>query len=110
MMIEHGLIPRFAMGSVESRGFDRVEPHSHPMLDQFFVSFKENDSVLLIDGARIPFGGETAYHIPLGSSHGVEVIEGKRLHYLWLDFMTDREAGKKRLDENFRRTGTVREL
>ena len=110
MMIEHGIIPRFAMGSVESRGFDRVEPHTHPMLDQFFVSFKENDSILLIDGERIPFGGETAYHIPLGSSHGVEVAEGGKLHYLWIDHMTDREAGKKRLDENYRRTGTVREL
>lgn len=80
------LVPRFCMGSVESTGPDRIEPHAHPMLDQYFFSFAENDITLLIDGERHPMGGNTLLHIPLGSEHGVEVEEGRRVHYLWLDF------------------------
>src|SRR3546814_3765715 len=80
------VLPRFCMGSVESIGPDRIEPHAHPMLDQLFFSFAENDITLLIDGQRHALGGSTLLHIPLGSDHGVDVSPGKRMHYLWLDF------------------------
>lgn len=85
------VLPRFCMGSVQSLGPDRIEPHAHPMLDQLFFSFAENDITLLIDGERHPLGGETLLHIPLGSDHGVEVPAGRRMHYLWLDFFQRHE-------------------
>ena len=85
------ILPRFCMGSVESVGPDRIEPHAHPMLDQLFFSFPENDIVLLVDGHRHPLGGDTLLHVPLGSNHGVEVLPGKRMHYLWIDFFQRHE-------------------
>lgn len=85
------VLPRFCMGSVESIGPDRIEPHAHPMLDQLFFSFAENDITLLIDGERHALGGSTLLHIPLGSDHGVDVSPGKRMHYLWLDFFQRHE-------------------
>lgn len=88
-IIGHHAMPRFAMGSNESYGPDRVEPHEHPLLDQYFFSFPENDIDLLIDGERIPYGGDTLLHIPLGSDHGVDIAPGKKMHYLWIDFLID---------------------
>ncbi|ANY84058.1 hypothetical protein BB934_38010 (plasmid) [Microvirga ossetica] len=83
------LLPRFCMGSVESIGPDRIEPHAHPMLDQLFFSLAENDIILLIDGERHRMKGNTLLHIPLGSDHGVDVPPGHRMHYLWLDFFSE---------------------
>jgi hypothetical protein len=103
---QHAL-PRFCMGSVESYGFDRVEQHAHPLLDQFFFSFPENDVDLLIDDYRHPMVGDTLLHIPLGSNHGVEVAEGKKMHYLWIDFIFDAK-GVAYLDEVHKSTGTMR--
>ena len=108
MMIPHKIIPRFAIGSVESYGYDYVKPHSHPMLDQFFFSFPENDMDVLINGEPINMLGNVIIHIPLGADHGVEVVEGKHMHYMWIDFLPDNELGLKRLDERHKVTGTMR--
>ena len=110
MMIPHKIIPRFAIGSVESYGYDYVKPHSHPMLDQFFFSFPENNMSLIINGEHIPMDGNVMVHIPLGADHGVEVTGTDHLHYMWIDFLPDNEAGLKRLDERHKPTGTVRDL
>ena len=110
MMIPHKMIPRFAIGSVESYGYDLVKPHSHPMLDQFFYSFPENRMDLIINGEKIPMGGDEIVHIPLGADHGVEVTGKNHLHYMWIDFLPDNEAGLRRLDERHKPTGTVRDL
>ena len=110
IMLEQRHIPRFAMGSVESWGPDFVKSHDHPMLDQFFVSFPENDMFLLIDYEPYRMRGNEITHIPLGSNHGVDVTEKKHLHYMWIDFMPDNEAGLKRLDFSHRPTGTLRDL
>ena len=110
MMIPHKIIPRFAIGSVESYGYDLVKPHSHPMLDQFFFSFPENQMLLIINGEKIPMGGNEIVHIPLGADHGVEVVGTDHMHYMWIDFLPDNEAGLKRLDERHKPTGTVRDL
>ena len=85
-IIIHDFIPRFAMGSVEAKGDDLVGQHSHPLLDQFFFSFTENDADLLIDCRIFNFKGDTLVHIPLGSNHGVIARGTQRMHYLWLDF------------------------
>ncbi len=110
MMIPHKIIPRFAIGSVESYGYDYVKPHSHPMLDQFFFSFPENNMDLIINGEKIAMDGNVMVHIPLGADHGVEVTGTDHLHYMWIDFLPDNDAGLKRLDERHKPTGTVRDL
>lgn len=91
-VIDHHILPKFAMGSVESFGFDRVEPHAHPLIDQFFFSFSENQAELIVEDDHKYFGGYTLIHIPLGSSHGVQVFTGKKMHYLWIDFMVDKKG------------------
>ena len=108
MMIPHEIIPRFTMGSVESYGYDLVRPHAHPMLDQFFFSFPENDMEVIIDDEKINMKGNMIMHIPLGSNHGVEVTGDRHMHYMWIDFMPNKEEGLKRLNFSHRPTGTVR--
>lgn len=110
MMIPHEIIPRFTMGSVESYGYDLVRPHAHPMLDQFFFSFPENDMEVIIDDEKFNMKGNIILHIPLGSNHGVEVTGDRHMHYMWIDFMPDKEAGLKRLNFSHRPTGTVRDF
>ena len=103
-IIDHHFLPGFCMGSNEAYGPDRVEPHAHPLLDQFFFSFRDNDVNLLIDDNIQPLEGNTLIHIPLGSNHGVEIPEGKKMHYLWIDFMTD-SKWLEYLDEVHIKTG-----
>ena len=110
MMIPQRIIPRFSMGSVESYGYDLVRPHTHPMLDQFFFSFPENDMLLVIDDERIPMKGNIITHIPLGSNHGAEVVDDNHMHYMWIDFMPDNELALKRLDFSHRPTGQWRDF
>ena len=40
--------------------------------------------------------------------HGVEVVEGKHMHYMWIDFMPDNSAGLARLDASHKPTGLNR--
>lgn len=97
-IVPHRVLPRFAMGSVETYGTDLVGQHQHPLLDQFFYSFPENDCILLIDSLQHPMKGNTILHIPLGSNHGVFVGEKQCAHYLWIDFIPD-ESGLQYLDK-----------
>jgi hypothetical protein len=90
-LVEPFSLPRFCMGSVETTGPDRIEPHAHPMLDQLFNSFPENDCTLLVDGASFRYGGNCLLHIPLGSDHGVQADTGDVVHYLWIDFFEKAE-------------------
>ena len=89
MLLSEGIIPGIALGSVETYGKDAVEPHRHPYCDQLFFSFEENDMEVLIDGSRVHMGGNMLLHIPLGSTHGVDVREGGCAHYVWIDFIID---------------------
>lgn len=109
IMLEQRNIPRFAMGSVESYGPDFVKSHDHPMLDQFFVSFPENDMFLLIDYEPYRMMGNEITHIPLGANHGVDVTEKKHLHYMWIDFLID-DTSMKRLDTSHIPTGVMRDF
>lgn len=84
-ILKQSVIPRFAMGSVEAKGDDLVGQHAHPLLDQFFFSFPENDMDLLINCRICPMKGNTLLHIPLGSNHGVIARGNQRMHYLWID-------------------------
>ena len=103
--IDQRRIPRFALGSVESYGIDAVKSHDHPMLDQFFFSFEENDMDVLIDYAEVPMKANELLYIPLGSIHGVDIREGQHCHYLWIDFYPDNDLALKRLDWSHVPTG-----
>lgn len=106
-ILKQGVIPRFAMGSVEARGDDLVGQHAHPLLDQFFFSFPENDMDLLIDCRICPMKGDTLLHIPLGSNHGVIARGSQRMHYLWIDCTPQemKEDAVAYLNEVHRETG-----
>ena len=105
-MIDHHALPEYCMGSNESYGPDRVEKHMHPLLDQFFFSFPDNDIDLMIDDKIQPYGPNTLIHIPLGSDHGVLIPEGKKMHYVWIDFMVS-EGAVEYLDEVHKKTGVM---
>lgn len=111
-LIPQSIIPRFAMGSVEMAADDLVGQHSHPLLDQYFFSFPENDMYLLIDSCIFPMKGNTLLHIPLGSNHGVLALGQQRAHYLWLDFTPPelKEDAVAYLNEVHKPTGEKRAL
>ncbi len=91
-LLPKDVVPRMSIGTVETAGPDRVAPHAHPMLEQFFLGLDGNDIVVHADGGQTALGAYELVHIPLGSSHGAEVAEGKKLHYVWMDFFRDREG------------------
>jgi hypothetical protein len=84
-------LPRFCMGSVETVGPDTVGAHAHPMLEQLFWGLPANACVVTADETEASFGDGVLLHIPLGSYHGVRVEEGRRLHYVWMDFFRNEE-------------------
>ena len=91
-LLPKDIVPRMSIGTVESAGPDRVAPHAHPMLEQFFLGLDGNDIVVHADGGQTALGANELLHIPLGSRHGADVAEGKKLYYVWMDFFRDREG------------------
>lgn len=92
MLVPQRLIPRFAMGSVETHGEDMVAKHTHPMLEQYFFGLEENDCLAMIDELELPFSGNELLHIPLGSDHGILLHAEHTAHYIWMDFLFDEEG------------------
>jgi hypothetical protein len=105
VVIEQRNIPRFCCGSVETYGIDAIKSHDHPMLDQYFFSFPENEMDVLIDFEPIRMKGNELLYIPLGAMHGVDVTEGQHCHYMWIDFYPDNDEALKRLDSSHIDTG-----
>ncbi len=97
-LLPQNYVPRAAMGTVETTGPDAVGVHRHPMLEQLFLGLDGNDIFVLVDGSKVPLGAYTLLHIPLGSKHGAEVVAGKKLHYVWMDFFLEKE-GQQYLDQ-----------
>ena len=85
-------VPRLSIGTVETMGPDKVGRHKHAMLEQYFLGLKVNDAFVSADDARIAFPPLSILHIPMGSMHGAEVADGKKLYYVWMDFFTSREG------------------
>jgi len=85
-VLHNGIIPRVALGTVEAMGPDRVGEHSHPMLEQLFLGLANNQITVFADEARCEMGEYSLLHIPLGSTHWVEVAEGSNMNYMWMDF------------------------
>jgi quercetin dioxygenase-like cupin family protein len=98
-LLPGGIVPRMAIGTVEAAGPDRVAPHRHPMLEQYFLGLEHNAITVIADDVRTPLGAYELLHIPLGSNHGAEVAEGCRLRYVWIDFFHDR-AGQEWLKQH----------
>ena len=84
-------VPRFCMGSVDAWGPDEVAPHAHAMLEQLFFGLPGNSCLVTANSSEAMLGERTLLHIPLGSTHGVRVHAGCRMHYLWMDFFRRHE-------------------
>jgi len=104
-VIDQRIIPRFCFGSVETYGPDAIKSHDHPMLDQYFFSFPENEMDVLIDFEPYHMKGNELLYIPLGAMHGVDVKAGEHCHYMWIDFYPDNDEALKRLDSSHIATG-----
>jgi quercetin dioxygenase-like cupin family protein len=94
MILPEGLVPRFAMGSVETTGPDEVGEHEHPMLDQIFLGLQGCRCYCYADGEEDLLTENVMLHIPLGSRHHVEVRAGDKLAYIWMDFFLTLEGEK----------------
>lgn len=86
------IIPRIAMGTVQTKGPDEVGAHEHPMLEQLFLGLTDNNSVVYADEAQVDFPEYSVLHIPLGSSHSVSVDKDEILYYVWMDFFLDKKG------------------
>jgi quercetin dioxygenase-like cupin family protein len=91
-LLPENFVPRLAMGTVETTGPDKVGAHRHPMLEQLFLGLRGNDITVTADEARANLTQFSILHIPLGSNHGAEVADGKKLHYIWMDFFMEKKV------------------
>lgn len=91
-LLPENYVPRMAMGTVETAGPDTVGAHRHPMLEQLFLGLRDNDITVVADDARANLAPFSILHIPLGSNHGAKVADGKKLHYIWIDFFMSKEG------------------
>lgn len=85
-------IPRIALGTVEAPGPDKVGAHEHGMLEQLFLGLTDNEVIVYADDAKVKMPAYSVLHIPLGSSHSVEVQKGKKMYYMWMDFFLDKKG------------------
>ncbi|MFY0625902.1 MAG: hypothetical protein JXR07_06395 [Reichenbachiella sp.] len=91
-VLPNQIIPRIAMETVETLGPDKVQAHEHPMLEQLFLGLTNNEVTVFADDAKIDFPAYSVLHIPLGSSHSVEVGDNKKMYYMWMDFFKDKKG------------------
>lgn len=91
-LLPENYVPRVAMGTVETTGPDTVGAHRHPMLEQLFLGLKDNDITVSADDAKAQLPSFAILHIPLGSNHGAQVSEGRKLCYVWMDFFLTKEG------------------
>lgn len=60
-LLPKGIVPRLAIGTVQTTGPDLVALHRHPMLEQYFLGLEENNMTVIADDARTPLGGARAF-------------------------------------------------
>lgn len=104
-VLPNDIIPRVALGTVEALGPDKVGEHSHPMLEQLFLGLEANNCTVYADNASCKMSQFSLLHIPLGSTHWVEVAEGAKMNYMWMDFFLTKEGEvwldtHKHMDQN----------
>jgi len=93
-ILSNEYIPRVAMGTVHTKGPDKVATHEHPMLEQLFLGLSENNCIVYADENQVEFPQHSVLHIPLGSSHSVSVEQDQVMHYVWMDFFLDKQGEK----------------
>ncbi len=86
------IVPRVALGTVQTKGPDAVGAHEHPMLEQLFLGLAGNDIVVHADEKSAELKEFSLLHIPLGSTHWATVGEGKKMYYIWMDFFLTKEG------------------
>jgi len=91
-ILSNEYIPRIAMGTVQTKGPDKVAAHQHPMLEQLFLGLSENRCIVYADDQQVDFPPYSVLHIPLGSNHSVSVEKEKIMYYVWMDFFLDRNG------------------
>ena len=91
-ILSNEYIPRIAMGTVQTKGPDKVAAHEHPMLEQLFLGLSENNCIVYADDSKVNFPEYSILHIPLGSSHSVSVEKDKIMYYVWMDFFLDKKG------------------
>lgn len=91
-ILSNKYIPRIAMGTVKTKGPDKVAAHTHPMLEQLFLGLSGNECIVYADDAHADFPQFSLLHIPLGSSHSVTVEADKFMYYVWMDFFLDKKG------------------
>jgi len=91
-ILSNEYIPRVAMGTVKTKGPDKVAAHEHPMLEQLFLGLSENNCIVCADDDQVDFPEHSILHIPLGSSHSVAVEKDEVLYYVWMDFFLDKKG------------------
>jgi len=91
-ILPNKIIPRIAMGTVQTIGPDKVGAHEHPMLEQLFLGLSKNNCIVYADAAQINFLQHSVLHIPLGSTHSVSVEKDEVLYYVWMDFFLDKKG------------------
>jgi len=91
-ILSNEYIPRVAMGTVQTKGPDKVAAHEHPMLEQLFLGLAENNCTVYADDKQIEMPQYSVLHIPLGSSHSVSVEKDNIMYYVWMDFFLDRKG------------------
>lgn len=91
-ILPNKIIPRVAMGTVQTIGPDEVGAHEHPMLEQLFLGLSKNNCVVYADDAQVNFPQYSVLHIPLGSRHSVSVEKEEVMYYVWMDFFLDKKG------------------
>ena len=91
-ILPNKIIPRMAMGTVQTIGPDQVGAHEHPMLEQLFLGLSKNNCMVYADDAEVEFPEYSLLHIPLGSRHSVSVEKDEIMYYVWMDFFLDKKG------------------
>jgi len=91
-ILPNKIIPRIAMGTVQTIGPDEVGAHEHPMLEQLFLGLSKNNCIVYADDAKTAFSQYEILHIPLGANHSVSVEKDEILYYVWMDFFLDKKG------------------
>jgi len=91
-ILSNEYIPRVAMGTVKTKGPDKVAAHEHPMLEQLFLGLSENHCTVYADDEQVVLPEYSILHIPLGSSHSVSVEKDEIMYYVWMDFFLDKQG------------------
>ena len=80
------------MGTVQTKGPDKVAAHEHPMLEQLFLGLSKNNCIVYADEDKVDFPQYSVVHVPLGSRHSISVEKDQIMYYVWMDFFLDKKG------------------